>query len=266
MEGINTSAAELLQSQKTVQSLRKPGRKKAVLSLLGGLGVLLIALMLLGWGLSAMQWTVSTTTDRDSASRTFSIPAGSQDYWGAQICFPSSCRIPDYATTGVDRHGLYWASLPEPYTVVTGTLKDFVDLQLSFNYSDGARVWASGPNGNLSVVSQAGKAEGFSFPVDIPGNYSVHIMATIALSNTTGLISVALRTIVGQRQYGTAGLESAIVASTAILVLGAVGAYLGFQFLKHRRKPHPPREETADQDNKEVDRYSQTEPIPWKKF
>lgn len=241
------STADLVQSQKTSQLLRKSSRKKTVLSLLGGLGILLIVLLLLGWGLSAMQRTVSTSIERDSGSRSFSISTASQDYWGAQICFPSSCNIPATFGGGIFAHGLYWAGMPAPYSVLTGSLENFVDFSLTTNSTNGIRAWFSGPNGNLSstIVQAPGITLLEGFPVVSPGNYSVHVWTQDPLNNATGQFSVVLRTVLYARPYATAGLETVIVALAAICLLGVVAAFLGYRSLKRRRIPHPPREETA---------------------
>lgn len=100
------------------------------------------------------------------------------------------------------------------------------------------------------------------FPIDIPGNYSVHVWTQDPLNNGTGQFSVAVRTVVDQKPYATAGLASVIVALTAICLLGVVAGIFVFRSTRRRRTPHLPREKFADQDDSKHEQKDHTRLIP----
>jgi hypothetical protein len=222
-----------------------------------------MALLLLGWGLSAMQWTALTSPGdlrsavlegtRDSTyTLPYTLPLNATGnftialqfgHYGGYTCYTGS-------------NAACYMNLPGPVSNSTTTTQDYVLFTTTLNNGGLTLVgYYTAPNGTLAIGWDKGCTAGgyctywpvtgftfFSpymgapntmsqfFQAPAAGNYTIHMQSTQCLrcsaTNATGYVSLAVSTIAYTRTYFYPGLATAIV--------GGVSAVAALAFLSRR--------------------------------
>lgn len=227
------------------ESLGGSWARRVPVKALRAIGVLAIVLLLFGWGLSAMQWTIltrnSTLTDAVLTGMItvetvqYSVPRGVEQGYPITLSFTSSgCNLP--ITLGVPA-----TCLDTPVSNATTTLSQYVVFSLTNPNGSAIILWFSGPQGNLTwdcssilIVtcewdpSTAGSilTKGpLFFQVSVPGNYTMHLLgtscnygSTCTTSTAVGRGAISISTVTYSRPYYALGLATAVVAGVSLAI------------------------------------------------
>jgi hypothetical protein len=220
--------------------------------ILAGLAVLVIVLLLLGWGLSAMQWTILTTNNNVSDALAthrltvlagpYSVPLGVERSYTLVLSFQAS-----QATLSCGTYLNYpTCSLPMPISSSPTTIDDYVIFSIVLNSNgSAATVWYAGPHGNLTQpVRLFSTASSTFFKALVPGNYSLFILPVRCVppeacqtnaTNATGSFTLAVGTLTYNRPYYTSGLATVLVAGPSLLLAAAFLTVTANRIVKKRR-------------------------------
>lgn len=252
---------------------RRSARRERV-RILAGIAVLATVLLLLGWGLSAMQWTILITNnnvnDAVATHKTltetalYSIPLGAERDYPQGITFHPLSSIYGYASCG-GVGNVPTCSLPTPISNSSTTIDDYVVFSLTRPNGSAVVFWYTGPQGNLTqdcggVVEAACEVEPnppgsgtspFSnlFLIPTPGNYSIHIVSVqcaftpnnCSTTTATGIVTLAVSTLTYSRPYYAAGLATVIIAGVSVAVAVVFLTVTGYRIVDDRRKRMGPR-------------------------
>ncbi len=258
--------------------MEEPSKWKNVRRILAGLAVLAIVLLLLGWGLSAMQWTLLTTNNnlRDavlngelgSETHLYSIPQGvERDIYVGLYFQPSTIGYSSIG--GLDGSRYYGLAMPVANS--TTTSEYYVSFSLSHPNGSAVSMWFTSPRGNMTqdcgsetvpptppvVVcsfnptppgSYLGPYSNF-FQAPTAGNYTIHLLSTkcpanynyCSSTNATVSVTRALSSVTYTRPYYNSGLATVIVAGVSIAIAIAFTAITSYRIIIQRRKMRPPR-------------------------
>ena len=241
----------------------KHNRRRVVAQALAGLGVLALALLLLGWGLSATQWTILSTNNNltdavnngvlfGSYTSAYSIPQGVERDITVRLYFqPSSPGLSSSSDINSSNY-----SLAQPVSSSTTTIQYYALFTFTNPNGSAVNVWYTGPQGNITQdcssgilvaaclysPSPAGSSTGpymNFFQTPTAGNYTMHLLSTP--STATLRISRALSLVVYNRPYYNTGLATEIVAGIATAAAIAYLSVTAARTLQKRpRKTRPP--------------------------
>ena len=257
----------------TKAAVKRPGshswRSHGRIRILAGIAVLATTLLLLNWGLSAMQWTTLTYrnyTDIRYAVMSdtfyehtlpFSNPLGNETTFTVDLLSlnTQSPTPTDQCYSNVKANIVcpeqMFSSVSSPST----TTEDYVVFYITVNASSAPIVASfTGPQGPLNVTGyipansiplDPGLGSSVStfqyFPTANPGNYSAHILTVkchyaCSTTNATGLIMTGQSSIAYDRPYYLGGVATVIVGGAGIAVTVAFLAISIFQILRQRKK------------------------------
>ncbi len=251
--------------------LSSPSARGERVRIFAGIAVLAMVLLLFGWGLSAMQWTILTTNNNvndavathkiQTETALYSIPLGAEHDYPQGITFHASASM---SCGGIGNNPT--CSLPTPASNSSTTIDDYVLFSLTRPNGSAVTFWYTGPQGNLTQDCGAGVAEvtchvepnppgtgtgPFSnlFLTLTSGNYSIHILSTqcsftpnnCSRTTSTGTLTVAVSTITYSRPYYAAGLATVIIAGISIAVAVVFLAITGYRVVDDRKKRTSPR-------------------------
>ena len=132
--------------------------------ILAGIAILDIVLLLLGWGLSAMQWTVLTTNNNvidavathkiQTETALYSIPLGEERDYPQGVTFHSSSST---SCGGIGN--IPTCSLTTPTSNSSTTIDDYVVFSVTRPNGSAITFWYTGPQGNMTQDCGVGVAE-----------------------------------------------------------------------------------------------------------
>jgi hypothetical protein len=250
-------------SNPTTARTEGPSRRVSVghqlLRVLGGIGVLALVILLISWGISAMQWTVLTNDNGlpnpvgpgvvfGSYTHSYTIPQGVEQDILMGIFF-----VPNFGpfTSEVGPEDSLFYGKPAPVSNSTTTIEYYVGFSITNPNGSAVNVWFTSPQGNLTqpcrmpqptplrvmctlIPTPAGYGFGpypLYFPTPVAGNYTLHLLPVPCPSgynyctstNATLSITRAFSTLTYTRPYYNVGLATVIVAGASII---AAIAYL----------------------------------------
>ena len=243
---------------------QEPPRWKTLSPVFAGMAVLALVLLLLGWGLSAMQWTILTTNNNvndavvngelDSHTFSYSIPQNVERDFRVGVYF-----VPPSSNAGIARvtspNGTSVIG-PTPVSNTTTTTEYYVFFSITNPNGSAVLVWFTGPQGNLSQTcgvsavvacrfepTPPGSGLGpysMFFQAPTPGNYTIHMLSTQCVAttnctttNATLRLTTAFSLITYTRPYYNAGLATAIISGASIVVFIAIA---GYRFVNRQRR------------------------------
>jgi hypothetical protein len=132
----------------------KTTSKHEIIKVLGGIGALALAILLLSWGLSATQWTVLKSEDNlpnpvgngvifGSYTHSYSVPQGAERDIFMGLFFPPS------GGSLVEPDGSILAVAPSVQNSST-TIKYYVGFLITNPNGSAVNIWFTGPQGNFT--------------------------------------------------------------------------------------------------------------------
>jgi len=237
--------------------------------MLATLAVFALIMLLLVWGVSAMQWTVLTTNNnvrdalatssRPLETATYSIPQGSQQSYAISII--GFRTIGSGYGCGVSG-SFPTCTLPAPGSDLATTIDDYAIFSFTNPNGTALTVWYTGPQGNLTQDCSGGPAivtciyqpaadrsrigpYTTFFKTPITGNYTIHLLSiqctwtpnNCSTSTAIGTLTMATGSLTYNRPYWALGLATVIVVGASIA--GTVAYLATSRYREHRQRAAP---------------------------
>jgi hypothetical protein len=252
---------------------RRFSARQELIRILGGIGVLALAILLIGWGISAMQWTVLTNDSAlpnpvgtgvvfGSYTQTYTMPQGVEQNIFMGIFFGQGGG----ALVGPEDSQFY--GRPAPVSNSTTTIEYYVGFSITNPNGSAVNIWFSSPQGNLTqpcetpqptpiyvvctlIPTPTGTGIGpYSeyFQAPVAGNYTLHILPVqcptdynyCTSTNATLSVTRAFSTLTYTRPYYNVGLATVIAAGGSIAIAIAYLSIAVNTIITIRRSTRPP--------------------------